>query len=292
MYSTRRNSEYSRYVNNINKDYYTPSSYAYYPPSYQYINLTSPRRYSNGDYGTYGRSYRTAYNTDNYSDNDQKSKEPTYSRRERHKYSGIWTEQSTKERPSTERRKSSNTKYRERDSRKHSKTVDDDISKYDLKSWTPNRFPIKLVGSIFDPESFGQWVLDWSKFVFNTNTPIFDIVIDFTSNLQLFNKNTEQLINYRNETTKLLQDEILMEFLAAGKRIANTLSALIDSYEGVMIKYNKDRKIKLKRDSAQRFIRELFNDLEDSNKRDKLITSIRLWNFRFDANCKDLLASY
>jgi hypothetical protein len=46
---------------------------------------------------------------------------------------------------------------------------------YSLKHWHPDEQPILLLGSVFDPNSIGLWIYDWTVFIYGPETPKSDI---------------------------------------------------------------------------------------------------------------------
>ncbi|KAK4455398.1 hypothetical protein QBC34DRAFT_67378 [Podospora aff. communis PSN243] len=49
---------------------------------------------------------------------------------------------------------------------------------YSLKNWDPNEEPITLLGSVFDANSLGKWIYDWTVFHHGPATPISDMAGD------------------------------------------------------------------------------------------------------------------
>lgn len=48
-------------------------------------------------------------------------------------------------------------------------------SSYSLKYWDPEEKPILFLGSVFDANSLGKWIYDWTVFCYGTGIPIGDI---------------------------------------------------------------------------------------------------------------------
>jgi len=49
---------------------------------------------------------------------------------------------------------------------------------YSLKNWDPNEEPIMLLGSVFDANSIGKWIYDWTVSHHGPATPISDMAPD------------------------------------------------------------------------------------------------------------------
>jgi len=49
---------------------------------------------------------------------------------------------------------------------------------YSLKNWDPNEEPIMLLGSVFDANSLGKWIYDWTVYHHGPATPISDMAGD------------------------------------------------------------------------------------------------------------------
>ncbi|KAK5201816.1 hypothetical protein LTR96_011828, partial [Exophiala xenobiotica] len=46
---------------------------------------------------------------------------------------------------------------------------------YSIKHWDPTELPIILLGSVFDANSLGQWIYDWTVFHHGASTPMADM---------------------------------------------------------------------------------------------------------------------
>src|SRR6202012_447772 len=46
---------------------------------------------------------------------------------------------------------------------------------YSYKNWDPTEEPIMLLGSVFDANSLGKWIYDWTVFHHGPSTPLSEI---------------------------------------------------------------------------------------------------------------------
>jgi hypothetical protein len=80
-------------------------------------------------------------------------------------------------------------------------------------------------------------------------------------------------------------------FIEAGDRLTDKLRKLLKSCEAPMLN-SKDRpnnKGQLGKSAGVEFVEALFGADRGADKTDRFMSSVRLWNLRFDTNCEDLL---
>jgi hypothetical protein len=163
---------------------------------------------------------------------------------------------------------------------------------YSLKNWDPSEEPIMLLGSVFDANSLGKWIYDWTVYHHGPSTPIADMAGELWLLLiQLAGKvkrAEECMPRIRQQENK----EMVDDFIESGERLTSKLKKLLKACETPMLKAGK----KSKRDSAQlgknagtEFVDSIFGRDRELEQTEKFMSAIRLWNLRFDANCEDIL---
>ncbi|PBP24459.1 vegetative cell wall protein gp1 [Diplocarpon rosae] len=209
--------------------------------------------------------------------------------------------------PSRRRRQSSSTPQRpsSRQSSSHpkkpppvAKATEADARKhrippgYSLKNWDPSEEPIMLLGSVFDANSLGKWIYDWTVYHHGPATPIADMAGELWLLLiQLAGKvkrAEESMGRIRTKENK----EMVDDFIESGERLTDKLKRLLKSCETPMLKAGK----KHSKDSAQlgknagtEFVDSIFGRDRQLEGTEKFMSAVRLWNLRFDANCEDIL---
>jgi hypothetical protein len=165
---------------------------------------------------------------------------------------------------------------------------------YSLKNWDPTEEPILLLGSVFDANSLGKWIYDWTVYHHKAGTPLTDVagelwllLIKFAGKMK---RAEECLSRIRGRDNR----ENVRDFLEAGERIWYKLKALIKSCEEFMWRAAKKEngskgKIQMGEKSGIEFVKSIFGRERDLETTEKLMANIRLWNMRFDANCEPLV---
>ncbi|KFZ14819.1 hypothetical protein V501_03049 [Pseudogymnoascus sp. VKM F-4519 (FW-2642)] len=203
---------------------------------------------------------------------------------------------STPQRPSTANRPSSSAKKppppipkaTEADARAHHIPAG-----YSLKNWDPTEEPIMLLGSVFDANSLGKWIYDWTVYRHGPATPISDVAGELWLLLiQLAGKvkrSEECMPRIRSEDNRLM----INDFIESGERLMDKLKKLLKACEGPMLKVGKRLGSKepplLGKNSGVEFVDSIFGRDRQLDHTEKFMASIRLWNLRFDANCEDIL---
>ena len=84
--------------------------------------------------------------------------------------------------------------------------------------------------------------------------------------------------------------EILGEFYDSGQRIWGKMNALLKVCEEFMWGAAKRErgKVAMGEKSGVEFVKSIFGVQREMERTEKLMTSVRLWSMRFDANCEDI----
>lgn len=159
---------------------------------------------------------------------------------------------------------------------------------YSLRNWDPIEDPILLLGSVFDANSLGKWIYDWTIYTHGASTPVSEMAGELWLLLiQLAGK-----IKRSKEVTpqrQTLEDrEMLEDFIESGERIINKLRKLLKTCEQPMLKASK-KKERLGSNSGIEFVETIFGRERELEKTERFMQQVRLWNMRFDANCEHVL---
>ncbi|KAK6008130.1 hypothetical protein QM012_000033 [Aureobasidium pullulans] len=164
---------------------------------------------------------------------------------------------------------------------------------YNFKNWDPNEEPILLLGSVFDANSLGKWIYDWTVAFHGPSTAFAEMAGDlWLSLIQLAGKikrAEESLPRIRHRDDR----ELIDDFLDSGERLWERFNKLLKVCEKQMLKTAKrDRgseKLYMGNNSGREFVETIFGRDRELERTEKLTTGIRLWSLRFDANCEDVL---
>ncbi|PHH70847.1 hypothetical protein CDD82_6897 [Ophiocordyceps australis] len=160
---------------------------------------------------------------------------------------------------------------------------------YSLKNWDPQEEPILLLGSVFDANSLGKWIFDWTVYHEGGDTPIADIagelwllLIELSGNIQEAECNVGCVRSPQNR-------EIVDDFLAAGERLMQRLRCLLKACEAPMLKAARKKQASLGKNSGVEFVETLFGRDRELEKTEAFMQAIRNFNHRFKANCREIL---
>ena len=163
-----------------------------------------------------------------------------------------------------------------------------------IKNWDPNEEPILLLGSVFDANSLGKWIYDWSVYFFGAATPMSEVAGDlWVLLIQLAGKikRAEECLGRIRQTASR---ELVDDFLESGERLWLRFSKLLKICENYMWKAAKKgrddpKKVKMGKNSGCEFVDAIFGRDRELEHTEKLMTAMRLWSMRFDANIEDIL---
>ncbi|KAK7402401.1 hypothetical protein QQX98_011843 [Neonectria punicea] len=160
---------------------------------------------------------------------------------------------------------------------------------YSLKNWDPTEEPVLLLGSVFDANSLGKWIYDWTVSCEGPSTPISDMAGELWLLLiQLAGKvkRADEIVGrVRSKDNR----DLVEEFIDAGERITEKLRSLLKSCEAPMLKAAKRKQSGLGRNAGVEFVQTLFGRDRELAKTEKFMQQVRLFNLRFDANCEEIL---
>lgn len=173
---------------------------------------------------------------------------------------------------------------------------------YSYKNWDPSEEPILLLGSVFDANSLGKWIYDWTVFYHGPGKPITDVAGELWLLLiQLAGKikRAEDILpRVRRESSR----DLVEDFLESGERLWQRFSKLLKICEGFMWRVARkegakagaaaekaEEKVRMGRSSGCEFVDAIFGRDRELNRTEKLMTGMRLWSMRFDANCEEIL---
>ena len=160
---------------------------------------------------------------------------------------------------------------------------------YSLKNWDPTEEPILLLGSVFDANSLGKWIYDWTVYHEGATTPIADMAGELwllLIQLSVHIKDAEDKVGLVRSAENR---ETVEDFIDAGERLMDKLRSLLKACEAPMLKAVKKKQSSLGKNSGVEFVDTLFGRDRELAKTEKFMQSVRLFNLRFDANCSDIL---
>jgi hypothetical protein len=165
---------------------------------------------------------------------------------------------------------------------------------YSYRNWDPNEEPIMLLGSVFDANSLGKWIYDWTVFYNGPATPLSELAGELWLLLiQLAGK-----VKRAEETMPRIRmkesHEIVENFLDSAERLWIRFAKLLKICEDYIMKKAKEdadgADVKqLGKNSGLEFVNSIFGRDRELEKTEKLMTGMRLWSMRFDSTCDEIL---
>ncbi|KAL6890656.1 hypothetical protein GGI43DRAFT_425437 [Trichoderma evansii] len=162
---------------------------------------------------------------------------------------------------------------------------------YSLKNWDPTEEPILLLGSVFDANSLGKWIYDWTVYRAGANSPIADMAGELWLLLIQLSGKVKRAEDIIGRVRSPENQEIMNEFIESGERLTDKLRSLLKACEAPMLKAAKKKQSGLGKNSGVEFVDTLFGRDRELNKTEKLMQNLRLFSMRFDANCEAILAN-
>jgi hypothetical protein len=165
---------------------------------------------------------------------------------------------------------------------------------YSLKNWDPTEKPFVLLSSVFDANTLGKWIYDWTCYAYGNGAPMTDSAGDLWLLLiQLAGKSKragERFDDIRQEENH----ELVEDFLESGERLwirFNKLLKICESYmyREAQVKSGEKKPKNLGSDSGVVFVESMFGRDRELNSTEKLMANVRLWSMRFDANVDAIL---
>jgi len=163
-----------------------------------------------------------------------------------------------------------------------------------------------LLGSVFDANSLGKWIYDWTVFRHGTSSTVTEQAGELWLLLiQLSGKSKRAREVVENNRIKRRENLLLVnEFLESGDRLWDRMKRLLKHCEEYMwrgaqsVQGNEPaasaiRKgspgVTMGKQSGKEFVDAMFGKERELERTQKLMTGMRLWSTRFDANCEDIL---
>ncbi|KAJ4367362.1 hypothetical protein N0V83_006943 [Neocucurbitaria cava] len=165
---------------------------------------------------------------------------------------------------------------------------------YSYKNWDPTEEPIMLLGSVFDANSLGKWIYDWTVFNYGPATPITEMAGELWLLLIQLAGKVKRAEETMPKIRKKESHEMVEDFLESGERLWIRFAKLLKVCEDYMWKAAKKesgekKPVSMGKNSGREFVESIFGRDRELEKTEKLMTGMRLWSMRFDANCEDIL---
>ncbi|KAH0541996.1 hypothetical protein FGG08_003545 [Glutinoglossum americanum] len=171
---------------------------------------------------------------------------------------------------------------------------------YSIKNWDPTEVPILLLGSVFDANSLGKWIYDWTVFHHGPATPMSDLAGELWLLLIQLAGKVKRAQECMPRIRKQENQEMVEDFLDSGDRLWARFKRLLKACEEYMWRAAERKggstsngkekvQVQMGKNSGCEFVDSIFGRERELEKTEKLMTGMRLWSMRFDANCEEIL---
>lgn len=162
---------------------------------------------------------------------------------------------------------------------------------YSIKNWDPTEEPIILLGSVFDANSLGKWMYDWTVYKCGASTPMAEMAGDLWLLLiklaGKMKRAKECVLRVKREE----QREMIYEFIEGGQRLWKSFKLLLKDCEYFMMKAAKKQgsAILMGKNAGTEFVESIFGRERYLETTERLMNRLRVWTMRFDVNCEDII---
>ena len=175
------------------------------------------------------------------------------------------------------------------------KATEDDAARhkippgYSLKNWDPREEPILLLGSVFDANSLGRWIYDWTVYKVGSREPLAEMAGELWLLLLELSEKTNRAINVGLKVRSKEKRSLVNDQLDSSERLMATLRLLLKNCEAPMLKASKKKQSGLGKNSGIEFVDTLFGRDRELMRTEKFMQKVRTWSMRFDANIAPIL---
>ncbi|WPH04523.1 Hypothetical protein R9X50_00741500 [Acrodontium crateriforme] len=165
---------------------------------------------------------------------------------------------------------------------------------YSYKNWDPTEEPILLLGSVFDANSLGKWIYDWTVFYYGPATPISEVAGELWLLLIQLAGKIKRAEDIMPRIRQTASRDMVDDFLESGERLWQRFNKLLKICESYMWQAAKRESkgaanVTMGKNSGCEFVDAVFGRDRELERTEKLMTGMRLWSMRFDANCDEIL---
>lgn len=165
---------------------------------------------------------------------------------------------------------------------------------YSYKNWDPAEEPIILLGSVFDANSLGKRIYDWTIFYYGPSTPLAEMAGELWLRLLELAGKMKRAEETISKIRQKKSRRMVEDFLKSGECLWARFDGILKVCEGYMWKTVEEESggkklISMGDNSGSEFVETIFGRDRQLDVTERLMTGMRLWSMRFDANCEDIL---
>jgi hypothetical protein len=163
---------------------------------------------------------------------------------------------------------------------------------YSIKNWDTSEVPLILLGSVFDANSLGKWIYDWTVHHHGADTPMADVAGDLWLLLIKLAGKIKRAEEHLPRIRSIDSQEMVEDFIESGNRLREKFKRLLkacEQYMWLVARRKGSKGVTMGKNAGTEFVDSIFGRDRELENTEKLMNSIRLWNMRFDANCEEIL---
>lgn len=166
---------------------------------------------------------------------------------------------------------------------------------YSLKNWDPREEPVTLLGSVFDADSLGKWIYDWTVYHHGAGAPMSDEAGQLWLALIQLAAKRKQAETCLSRIRSRQNKKLVTTHLRESNYIWSDLCNLLQTCEKYM--YSQARKVSTTSgtkteygsNSGCEFVDSIFGRDRELETTETLINDIRCWTRDFEDNCEEVL---
>lgn len=166
---------------------------------------------------------------------------------------------------------------------------------YSLKNWDPNERPIILLGSVFDANSLGEWIFNWTKYHHGRYSEATKVAGQLWELLIALGGKLKRAREFFGLICKQENREIVEDFMENGERLWQKLKTVLKACEEYMWNGAKNidkggaQTVQMGRKSGAEFVEAMFSAEKEWERTEKLMRGVATWCQRFEVNCEEIL---
>ena len=151
-----------------------------------------------------------------------------------------------------------------------------------------------MLGSVFDANSLGKWIYDWTVFYYGPATPMTEIAGELWLLLIQLAGKIKRAEDIMSRIRQTASRDLVDDFLESGERLWQRFNKLLKICENFMWKAAKKenggaKNVTMGKNSGCEFVDTMFGRDREMEETEALMQRIRHWTMNFDAKCDEVL---
>jgi hypothetical protein len=159
---------------------------------------------------------------------------------------------------------------------------------YQLTNWDPTEEPILLLESVFDANSLGKWIYDWTVAKYGPQAPFSDVANNLWLLLIQLAGNINRAEEYLRVDGDVDDKDVMEDFIDSGRRQMAKLQRLLRACEEPMLNSPGEGKV-LGHGSGIEFVNTFFGRDRRLHDTEQFMQDLELWIRRWNDNCESIL---